>query len=582
MKNFITTFLISLSILTWIEAAPPTCSSITGNSLRVTRRLLLEDLSNSCSVLIPDVRHLVIVSTGRGYIQKGSLIQYPAAGSYMNVGGDAFGSCPPTITITVKANFGFSILNPTVACTVTTPILVNVIDRIKPTVEPFSITTSNTRFTIANLKDFFNSTNLYDNCTPFSVLKQRLEMENDPYRPTNVIIRCGVSNQYPVRIRTRDACGNYSNWSRVTVKFIDNSPPSAPTIIAPAFIPLLPNSAYVPIIPTHDRSSTTSSFYSSTVDNWTPPGDIIYSYRILPPYSSPQNFPESGINIGIPTCNETLHIRVCAQDCFGNGNLHLTDNLSGTNCTIFSIIAKDVTPPRFTSILCGDTTFIPANCSVRMPSLVPDAAVVNNCGTYTIFQKPGAEDILNDGIPNSYKLSRWSGAAPLPLSPALQSYDADPIINCANLNGIFKSYKVSYLIIDANGNHEYYNNCKVVSLITGITDNPGLTSVLESRSITNNTTTIAISNSILSQNFPNPFSESSTIKITSSTNQNGNLIFYNAVGQQVYAKSITLHRGENFATISKSELRTTGLITCALVSTESGKPLAKMIKMMVL
>ena len=77
---------------------------------------------------------------------------------------------------------------------------------------------------------------------------------------------------------------------------------------------------------------------------------LTLSYRVIYPLSLSGPIPTTGITLhagGLCPPDNVIKVRVCVQDCSGNGDLRTFDNGVSANCNTYSIILKDITVPTF-------------------------------------------------------------------------------------------------------------------------------------------------------------------------------------------------------------------------------------------
>ncbi len=417
-------------------------------------------------------------------------------------------------------------------------------DKLPPVARILSITTSSTSLTPANLKHHFGAATLTDNCSPLSVLQDHIEFASTPPYPTgDITLRCDGRNRYAIRYRTKDLCGNYSNWSLISVLLVDTTPPLGPNIIGPSEL-ILNNSCSFTL--------TRSHLTVRGIDDLTRPGDLTYSYRVTYPTSLAGNISAAGkvlSGLGICAPDNYITVRVCAQDCFGNGDLHLTDNGITSNCNSLFMQLKDTIKPTLTgSIPSQFITVSPVTCTAEMPNLATALAGNDNCSDVSIYQLPAPGSILNDGDPSAPGLARGINR------PYMCEFlkEPDEAIDCATVNGpIVKSVDVSFLIVDCQG------NCTIRRF-------PGLVQLSKATSSDININLKPFSKFTTSTgllNYPNPFSESTQIRIENDEDKTGEMSFYNIHGQLLGKKQVHLQKGITNLTIYKEELKDyTGIV----------------------
>lgn len=532
------------------------CGSSTGNTIvpnpdpNIFSRGFNVSVGASCEYLVPDMRFLYISRTGRGWRQSGTIQQVPAPGTRVVA---ASGGC---IRQFIRVNFSVDFhynngtpINPRDDryCSVDRIDSFLLEDKIAPVARSFSFTTSNTDFNPASLKANFISPSISDNCTPLSILQDNLQFVNDPRRPAQVGIRCGSTNTYRVSFRTSDACGRLSNWAIATIRFVDGIAPSPPTIISPSYF---------------YTNNTCRSFISPSMltayshDDYTPDAQIRYSYRIISPAHLRGDIPASGrwLNAaGACPVNGLVTLRVCAQDCSGNGNLHVGDNILDANCDFIQFNIRDTIRPILLSE-CGNTTVnLFANCTNTMPNLASTLSVTDNCSAVSIYQLPAPGSILNDGVGNELGLASGS---PRSFTCTMDKED-DDYVDCTSSTGIFKSIPVSFILVDCDGNCTIQRNCIIVNLTNTInnmaTGNTSYPLLKEAKTKwSSNESTLSINNQ------PNPFQDFTDIKIKGASSGKGILRFYTSEGRTLHHREVK--PGEFTQRIQKQDLNTNGLV----------------------
>jgi len=325
-------------------------------------------------------------------------------------------------------------------------------DKMDPIARTVSISTASTSLTPGSLKHHFGSGVISDNCSPLLVLQNNLEFAASPPFPSEAYPDCDRKTRYTIRYRTRDLCGNISNWAVANISLRDTISPKVRTIVGPSTI-ILDNSCAATI--------QRSQFEVYGVDDYTAPDDLVYSYRVIAPAFLAGNIPNTGkaINaIGICTPDNLIRVRVCAQDCFGNGDLHLSDNAVTRNCEFLTIRLKDTIKPVLDALLSISTVGVsPTTCTAVMPNLAFSISGdfvrgFDNCGETSMYQLPAPGSILNDG----------NASVPGLIIGIPRPYDCeflkepDDMVDCATVNGpIVKSVDVSFLLVDCHGNCSY-------------------------------------------------------------------------------------------------------------------------------
>lgn len=563
------------------------CGSATGNSLVPSTtpdlplgRTYNVSVGSSCDYFVPDMRIFWMSRTGRGWRQFGSIRQIPAPGTRVVLppGGCANQTVQVTLTVDFHFNNG-TLVNPRDDryCSVDLVDRFIVEDKLPPVARSVSISTTNPDFSAGALKSLFTASAFTDNCTPLATLQNNLELVTDPRRPAIVDIRCGSTNTYRVSFRTRDACGNYSNWAIATITFRDGQAPVFGGVLAglfrlddecmirikPGFLPL-PGGVEVP-----------NTFYVNFVDDNTASSALVHSFRIISPAALAGEIPMDGRVIsraGFCPASIDLTVRVCAQDCFGNGSLYLGSNSEagvGINCTLLTLSLVDTRRPRWLE-LCGDTLDVASDpfCQGVMPNLVPDLTWLDGCTTssdLTVYQYPAPGSILNDGLDNDVGLGQG-----IPRSyNCVVSKPSDPVVACGSTGDLktLKLIAVHFIIIDCDGNCHSIEGCRTINLIKS----PGAMDPLmarEQRSLLSaGKTTKAETSLILLTNVPNPFRDFTDIRISGVGEGPGILHFYSSEGRILYSKKIDALNSPSIR-IQRKDLQIEGLVFYRLEYTD--------------
>jgi hypothetical protein len=519
----------------FINKAYTQCETKNSITQKSTATSIITTVNTNCQYIVPDLRTNWKVKTTGGYSLVGTLTQIPTPGSLVF----ASDVCRD-FSVVISGMFQKGSSN----CIKTVTDRFTVSDKSNPVLRAHTITSANYNYlSLDRLKLLFTATNLYDNCSSLTTLRNNLEFIPDATRPEYIELNCSnpLANQYTTQVRTKDQCGNYSPYVNITFKFTDTE---APIVRLPIQEDLSYNSNCELYI---------DKYRNPAYADLSGPG-ISFSNRIIYPSSLVQNL--TGPTL-IPYTNcpiRKIVLRVCAQDCWGNGDLHLSDNGTSSNCFTFPLDIWDRTAPTMPASNCGEVQNVYANCTSIMPNMATEIeGILNNCGNYTVYQLPAPGQRLNDGIANTYGWALNGSGSVLSLSPELSAIlQNDDIVSCPTTLGVFKTIPVSFIIIDEVGNYTTYTDCATVQLTNQISDNPnGLSASLESRSANLN-----LPNKInIGQNFPNPFSSSTTIVIESSIEDHGNLEFYNSVGQKIHIKNVQLQKGINQIQVHKNELK---------------------------
>ena len=554
MKKSILIFLAILSNLyLWAESP---CSSSTGNVFRRTgaggtrtSNIINVSLDENCAWVVSNLSSLYQAYTTRAGWVLDSLSQSPGVGS--TILPLYTGSCVMAKrVIRMTAYFRDNRLTRNRAddrfCQMVLVDTAILQDKLDPIARTVSISTASTSLTPGSLKHHFGSAVLSDNCSPLSVLQNNLEFAAIPSFPSEAIPSCDRKTRYTIRYRTRDLCGNISNWAVAIITLRDTISPRVLTMLGPNEI-ILNNSCATTI--------QRSQFEVYGVDDYTPSDEIIFSYRVIGPASLAGNIPNTGklINAsGLCAPDNQIRIRVCAQDCFGNGNLHLSDNLLTPNCEYITIALRDTIKPTLTGTI--PTQLIPIStvtCTAEMPNLASALAGYDNCGDVSIYQLPAPGSILNDGNPSAPGLAR--GISRTYTCEFLK--EPDDAVDCATVNGsIIKSVDVSFLVVDCHGNCSIRSFPGLVQLYKATTSD-----IIIPKPFSKFTTATGL------LNFPNPFNVSTLIRVENDEENTGDLTFYSMHGQLLGKKHIQLNKGVTNISIDKNELNNySGIIIYAL------------------
>lgn len=552
------------------------CGASTGNAIipnpdpDILSRGFNVSVGAGCEYRVPDMRFLYISRTGRGWRQLGSITQVPAPGTRVVA---ASGGCiRQFIRVVFSADFHFNNGTPVNPrddryCSVDRIDSFLLEDKIPPVARSISITTGNPTFTATALKSLFTAASITDNCSSLATLQNNLELVTDPRRPTMVEIRCGASNTYRVSFRTRDACGNYSNWAIATVTFRDNL---APVYVGEAFpYYFLDLNCRTKITPTAGDVSLPGYFKVRFTDDYTPEANIRLSYRILSPSAHRGNIPTTGIWInrsGYCPASVDLVVRVCAQDCFGNGNLYSDSDSEagvGLNCRLITLKLMDTTRPQLIS-LC-DTTDLPSNlsCQATMPNLTTSLAWADGCtslSNLSIYQFPAPGSILNDGVDNEIGLARGPART---YTCSIQK-PADPAVACGS-TGDYKTLQyipVHFIVVDCDGNCRVIEGCQYINLYKtpGASPSHGFYASPLSFKSTNQEKLKSSS----MYNVPNPFHDFTDIQLSGLAKGTATLQFYFPDGRTLMSRKLALNSGQNVERIYTQDFDTKGLIFYSL------------------
>ena len=320
---------------------------------------------------------------------------------------------------------------------------------------------------LASITALFTGGNVADNCTDDATLLSNIELVSTTAPGVGPFATCPLPNPdcYNYVFRTKDACDNYSADCSFTVCARDVTPP---TIICPA-----------------DRTINYDATCMATLYQWAPVSyedncsNVPYAYRYkIVSSTNTAVVPVTGLNLevsqvvnamGICPSNVTVTIRVCAQDCFGNGDLHegAGDLAVTSNCCTYDVTLQDNTMPTITagcSVIPTDLN-VGAQCTAVMPDLTGLLTVMDNCSAVadiTIYQIPSAGSVLNDGLDHVLPV--------LPMDACAAAIAADipvddAVVSCGLLGQPLKDVLVSFVVVDCNGNCSVYPSCRIIRLL---------------------------------------------------------------------------------------------------------------------
>ncbi|MBK6391470.1 MAG: hypothetical protein KBF75_14545 [Saprospiraceae bacterium] len=554
MKSFTLTlsliFVLSMVSHLYAESFPD-CSATSGNS--VIRRSgigLNISLDSECSYTIPDMRSYWISRSGTRWRTYGVLRQIPAPGSVINI---ESGVCiNQVVNVLIIGDFFNNGGTPYFTaddqyCSIYVNDSYNLFDKTPPPIRDMIVYTNNVAFTSSDLTSkLYNEFQNTDNCSTF--LRVDLLPKSDWPK---FIFDCRGKNSYRIPFQLTDGCGNHSRVATANIYLVDTIAPISMSLYGPGFFYVNGECRY---------RIRQEDFTPITHDDLTADGDLRYSFRVISPVAYEGNIPPGGKWIdadGSCIANSTIRVRVCAQDCSGNGDLHLKDNGLSSNCNYLDVILKDTLAPRIRSG-CGKIVTLFANCTAVMPNLASTLSIAENCSAISIYQLPKPGNILNDGVENYPGLA--SGVeriftCSLPNQP-------DPIVSCKSSSPIFKSISVSFIIVDCDGNCTIKENCITLNLSTSA-DIAGLGSNISgstSRSANFSENSLFQALEMNMTNLPNPFYNHTDIQIKSVSPGKGSLQFYSLNGQQLYSRTMIIHQGVNTVSINKNDLHISGLV----------------------
>ncbi len=290
---------------------------------------------------------------------------------------------------------------------------------------------------LANLFSFVGNANVIDNCSNDATLIANMQVTAG-YPLPNLACPTSPNAGTVVTFRTADACGNLSNTQNVTVRLRDLT---APTITCPV-----------------DDSRAFDASCQYTVEDFralATPDDICgapytLSQRVLA-VSNPAAGPFA--NNVFPTISggcdgpRVITIRICAQDCFGNGVLDPAPAgpLPG-NCCTFNITVTDQTDP--TPGICPSPVVVnvDAGCTANIPDLRVPTIFQDNCSVINPDNIGMYADADGDG---SYETELFAPGTPVIPGGFYPLAAGDIICNPLFPGG---ALDIQFTFIDCNGN----------------------------------------------------------------------------------------------------------------------------------
>jgi len=550
MKKLSILFILLLSVIIHQKAISAGCETSTGNVLQLnvlsSTATVNIAVGADCRMIIPNISFMWRAYPTKLFWRFESFSQDLAPGTIISPPGSAC-ITGTRVTIRITAHFrdtrGTRNTGDDRFCTITKPTIVVFEDRTPPIANNFTISSSDGELPYAfDWKMQFTSAHISDNCSSLVQLRNNLafNFEGPPSHEDGCVEDTITLGWY----FTSDMCGNRSRRGRILFTVTDTVKPRI-SVVGPSEIP----------IGTLCRAIITPEMITSTaIDNLVDDRFIIKKFRVIAPVELAGNIPPEGLllpRIGNCPANTTITVRVCAQDCYGNGNLHMSDNLMDVNCDTVLIALVDKSPPVLSPTVCGEeiTLSVDAGCKAIMLNTVPTTFFFSdNCSRdASIYQSPAPGSVLNDGIADTMGLafgSPWAFACPRISVP-------DDAINCINATGTFKSIDVSYIVVDCDGNCTVYEKCKKINLSKPSTV---ISAELENRSSTN------IDGRLKASNYPNPFKELTQIKIEGIKEGPGQISFYNFQGQLMHRKAVLFNSNNQTITVTRHELNTRGLV----------------------
>ena len=422
--------------LTPMAFAQPTCTVGSGNTLTGPSGPpnLTVNFDAGCSVVVPNVIPRWTPTPGPGYVLI-TIDQAPLAGTPYTA--PKSGTCAnEDVNVLVTALFFFigNILDPSddILCSLIRTDVVLLRDNTPPTVTPPGITLDvgpGCTVTAPQIIATLNGTNVDDNCTTDAFLLSTATVISS----LPPALTCPTSPQGPfgVTIRVTDACGNTGTGIQsVTLRDL-----TIPTITCPP-----QQTQYWDA----NCSSVLLDYRSlaSATDVCGGPS-FTFSQRSVGPLAPVNTFPNYVPGGAICPSTRLATVRICAQDCFGNGFLDPAPPALPANCCNFGVLLLDTTRPVAT-ILCPGPQFIAAgpNCTVIIPDLRFAGLFTDNC------------DPINP--------------AAIVQTPPPGPFNASGLV-CPNAITI----NVSFSYTDCNGNGPVVKNCGGIITVGDITPPSG-------------------------------------------------------------------------------------------------------------
>ncbi|MBK8956119.1 MAG: HYR domain-containing protein [Saprospiraceae bacterium] len=357
----------------------------------------LGTLNGACNATVPDLIGAPgrwSVTTNPGWVLI-SYDQAPLAGTLLNL--PRTSTCADAdITVQIVAVYFYlgDPLDPAdnILCSIIGNDIFRIQDTEDPTVDnPINRTIdviAGCQVTEAMIRATLGNGVVDDNCTDDATLLANITISGAP-----LTLTCPTSPQtLPVTYQTTDACGNVSNLGTINVTLRDLTAP------VPTCVP--------------DQARNWNAVCQYTVEDFRPfissmdicggPG-YTYSQRVIAPIIAPNNTFPTVTGAGCPS-NRTLTIRICAQDCFGNGPLN-PGGASPTmppNCCTFLINITDNTPPVAQPANCPAPVLLTADaaCMVTIPDFRNSSLFADNCDPII-----DPTDIIQDPPPGPFDAS---------------------------------------------------------------------------------------------------------------------------------------------------------------------------------
>ncbi|MBK9729081.1 MAG: HYR domain-containing protein [Saprospiraceae bacterium] len=378
----------------------PACNPITGNTLTgpAPPPNITVNFDAGCSITVPNLLPRWVATPGPGFVLV-AVVQAPLAGTVVTV--PKSGACAnEDIAVLIEAFFFFlgNPLDPTddVFCSLSRIDNLLIRDNTPPSILPKMITLDvgpGCVVTPAQILATYTAADVDDNCTSDAALLSGLVFLG----PLPAPLACPVNpvTAPPAIVRITDACGN-TNLGIVIITLRDLT---IPTITCPG--PFFRNFDDFCEYTIEDfRAGAT---ITDGCGGQVPPTGI--SQRVIAPVVlNLDDFTEIITGGGCPSAR-VLTIRLCAQDCFGNGPLDPpTGGPIPSNCCTFNVTITDNTPPVPDVSACPAPVILTtdANCMVTIPDFRDPALFVDNCDP--IFD---VDDIIQSPAPGPLDASTF-------------------------------------------------------------------------------------------------------------------------------------------------------------------------------
>ncbi|MBP9210949.1 MAG: hypothetical protein KBF37_11585, partial [Saprospiraceae bacterium] len=368
------------------QAQIPACAPGSGNTLSgPVGPPLTAGLNAGCNAVIPNVlpRWTAAANVPGGWVLI-TVEQAPLAGTLIDLPRSS--SCPgDVIDINVVAVFFYLgvLTDPSddILCSITDIDEFTIVDGTPPTIAPGDVTLQagpGCTVTAADIIATITNAEVNDNCTDDATLRANVVITAG----LPAVLTCPTNNDvFPITVTTEDACGNISAPATFNVTLEDTRRP-------------------IPTCPA-DQTRYFNAFCQYTVEDFRPlvtavddcGAPFTLSQRVIAPVPFPNNTFPIITGGGCPSLR-TVIVRICAQDCFGNGNLNPPLTSSPPNCCTFAVAVYDNTDPTPEPGDCPAPVLLTtdANCEVIIPDFRTSGLFSDNCDPLldptTITQTP--------------------------------------------------------------------------------------------------------------------------------------------------------------------------------------------------